>query len=211
MPTIQDHEEKMASYYADSYNQSWSLRHLFHKRRIDSLVKLVPTPTGVLDAGCGSGVVCRMLANKGCRVSGVDLLPARVAWSKQLTPEGEFRSEDLRSLHMQEQFDVVICSEVLEHFRPADRQLVLQNLIRHVKVGGVLIVTVPSALYIRLEPAWGLIRGWQYGTEGHDDEACHEIVSPAVLEHGLKAFGCESECRGTMCWGLIRWWIARKQ
>lgn len=211
MPTVPDRDKKMASYYADSYNQSWSLRHFFHKRRIDSLVSLVPTPARVLDAGCGSGVLCRMLANNGCRVSGVDLLPARVAWCKHLTPEGEFCSGDLRSFQMQEQFDVVICSEVLEHIRQADRLLALQNLARHVKVDGVLIVTVPSALYIRLEPIWELIRGWQYGTEGHDDEACHEIVPPAILERGLRIVGCESERRGTMCWGLIRWWIARKQ
>jgi len=29
-----------ASYYFDSYYERWSLRHAFHKRRIDSLAQL---------------------------------------------------------------------------------------------------------------------------------------------------------------------------
>jgi 2-polyprenyl-3-methyl-5-hydroxy-6-metoxy-1,4-benzoquinol methylase len=78
-----------ASYYFDSYHERGSLRHVFHKRRIDSLAQLVPTPARVLDVGCGSGVLCRMLADRGCTVTGVDLDPARV-WCRALVPEGEF-------------------------------------------------------------------------------------------------------------------------
>lgn len=71
---------------ASSYQERWSLRHVFHKRRIDSLA----TPARVLDAGCGSGVLCRPLADRRCTVTGVDREPARVAWCQLLVPEGEF-------------------------------------------------------------------------------------------------------------------------
>jgi len=200
-----------ASYYFDSYHERWSLRHLFHKRRIDSLVQLVPAPARVLDAGCGSGVLCRVLADQGCTVAGVDLEPARAAWCQRLVPEGQFSAGDVRSFRLPATYGVVICSEVLEHFGAADRQTAFQNLASHLESGGTLIVTVPSATYIRLEPAWELIRAWQYGPENHDDEACHEIVSPAELEAGMSAAGCDVKRSGSACWGLVRWWVARKR
>jgi len=200
-----------ASYYFDSYHERWSLRHVFHKRRIDSLAQLVPTPARVLDAGCGSGVLCRMLADRGCAVTGVDLEPARVAWCRLLVPEGEFSSGDVRSCQLGTTYDAVICAEVLEHLGATDRQVALHNLAGHLRAGAILVVTVPSATYIRLEPAWERIRAWQYGSEGHDDEAHHEIVAPAQLEAGLLASGCDVARAGSACWGLIRWWLARKR
>lgn len=213
MPTLSDQPDtiKRGSYYADSYHERWSLRHLFHKRRLDTLARLVPTPARVLDAGCGSGVLCRLLADKGCIVAGVDIHQDRVAWCKQSIPEGEFSLGDLRTCKIERPFDVVIASEVLEHVSAGDRQLAIANLSDHVKSGGRLIVTVPSAMYLRLEPIWELIRGWQYGVEGHDDELRHDLIDPVEMEADLKRAGCESERSGTMCWGLIRWWVARKR
>jgi len=211
MPEVQPRDEKWAAYYYDSYKEKWSPRHIFHKKRIDSLIRLIPVSTRVLDAGCGSGVLCRLLSDKGCQVTGLDLVPARVAWCKKLTPEGEFHSGDLRTFQLHQKFDVVVCSEVLEHFRSKDRNVALQNLAQHVEPGGLLIVTVPSPMYIRLEPIWEVVRNWQYGKAGYDDEDCHEIVSAGTFEDSLTAVGCEIERKGSMCWGLIRWWVARKR
>jgi SAM-dependent methyltransferase len=199
------------SYYADSYRERWSLRHAFHKRRLDTLARIIPSSGRVLDAGCGSGVLCRLLADRGCRVAGVDLLQSRVNWCKQFVPEGEFRLGDLRTCTFPGEFDVVVASEVLEHVATADRLAALANLARHVKKGGSLVVTVPSAWYLRIEPLWEMVRGWQYGDEGHDDELRHELISPLTLENEFREVGCGIERKGTMCWGLIRWWIARKQ
>jgi trans-aconitate methyltransferase len=144
-------------------------------------------------------------------VAGVDLRQDRVAWCKQFIPEGDFSLGDLRTCKLERQFDVVIVSEVLEHVSAVDRQMALANLSSHVKNGGWLIVTVPSAMYLRLEPIWELIRGWQYGVEGHDDELRHDLIDSVEMEADLKRAGCERDRSGTMCWGLIRWWIARKQ
>ncbi len=212
MPSLgYDETMNRGSYYADSYRERWSLRHAFHKRRLDSLAGIVPTPGQVLDAGCGSGVLCRLLADKGCQVSGVDLLQTRVNWCQQFVPEGRFLLGDLRTFTFPGEFDVVVASEVLEHVSAGDRRTALANLAKHVKKGGCLVVTVPSAWYLRLEPAWETVRAWQYGSEGHDDELRHELILPRTLEAELREVGCEDERTGTMCWGLIRWWMARKQ
>jgi trans-aconitate methyltransferase len=152
-----------------------------------------------------------MLADRGCTVTGVDLDPARVAWCRALVPEGEFSSGDVRSCRLATTYDAVICSEVLEHLGASDRQAALHNLVGHLRAGAILVVTVPSATYIRLEPVWERIRAWRYGPEGHDDETCHQIVAPAQIEAGLRAAGCEVERAGSACCGLIRWWVARKR
>jgi glycosyltransferase involved in cell wall biosynthesis len=201
--------DRRASYYYDSYHERASLRHVFHKRRVDHLARLVPGPGRVLDVGCGSGILCRLLADRGCEVTGLDIGPERVAWCRQLVPEGSFHAGDVRTFQLGARYSVVVCSEVLEHFGAADRRRALRNLVEHLETGGTLILTVPAALYIRLEPAWRIVRAWKYGAEDHDDEH-HEVVSPAALEADLRAAGCEPVRRGNACWGLIRWWLARR-
>lgn len=204
--------DKWAAYYHDSYHEQGSLRHVFHKRRIDSLARLVPTPARILDAGCGSGVLCRILADRGCTVAGVDLVPSRVAWSKRITPEAEFQCGDVRSFQFGKRFDVVICSEVLEHFGIKERPPALKNLVGHLESGGTLIVTVPSPVYIRIiEPIWEVIRDWQYGKDQYDDEECHEVVASEEFEASLAEQGCDVRRKGTMCWGLVRWYVACKR
>ena len=200
-----------ASYYFDSYHERRSLRHVFHKHRIDALAALVPTPSRVLDAGCGSGVLCRLLVDRGCRVTGLDIEPSRVAWCRGLVPEGEFRTGDVRTVQLAVTYDTVVCSEVLEHLDARARPAALRNLAAHLNAAGRLIVTVPSALYLRLEPAWELVRAWRYGADGHDDEERHQLVAPAVFARELAAAGCEVESAGSTCWGLVRWWVARKR
>ena len=200
-----------ASYYFDSYHERRTLRHVFHKRRIDALAALVPTPGRVLDAGCGSGVLCRLLADRGCRVTGVDIDPARVAWCRRLVPEGEFRAGDVRTVQLSVRYDAVVCSEVLEHLDAVARPAALRNLAAHLRPGGTLIVTVPSGSYVRLEPAWEIFRAWRYGGEGHDDEECHQRVDPVAFARELRAAGCEVTAAGSTCWGLVRWWRAEKR
>src|SRR5436305_14463130 len=42
----------------------------------------------VLDAGCGEGYLSRILANRGARVTGVDLAPRLVELARGKDPEG---------------------------------------------------------------------------------------------------------------------------
>jgi SAM-dependent methyltransferase len=44
----------------------------------------------VLDIGCGEGRFCRMLADSGMRVTGLDPAPALVAEARRLHPEGTY-------------------------------------------------------------------------------------------------------------------------
>lgn len=58
---------------------------------LDHFAATVETDGGpVLDAGCGAGRITRYLADRGCRVEGLDLSPAMVAAARRDHPDLTF-------------------------------------------------------------------------------------------------------------------------
>src|SRR2546421_8014981 len=52
----------------------------------------------LLDIGCGSGEFCRVAADRGARVSGLDAAEGMITLARQLVPEGDFRLGALEQL-----------------------------------------------------------------------------------------------------------------
>jgi 2-polyprenyl-3-methyl-5-hydroxy-6-metoxy-1,4-benzoquinol methylase len=110
----------------------------------ETILRLVRTHklTGrFLDFGAGRGDLVRILAASGAAttVAGVDMfgrpddLPAEIAWY----------SQDLNTpFEPAEPFDVVVCSEVIEHLE--NPRSVVRNLHRLLVPGGTLILTMPN-------------------------------------------------------------------
>ena len=64
--------------------------------------------TAVLDVGCGTGAFCRLAADRGARVAGIDADPRAVADARALVPEADLRVGDMRALpYPDDVFDVV--------------------------------------------------------------------------------------------------------
>jgi SAM-dependent methyltransferase len=99
----------------------------------------------VLDAGCGVAYGTAILAEAGAaEVVGVDIAEAVLESVRGEMPEAvELRVGDLTALDLEDdQFDVVVCFEVIEHF--ADPQVVLDELARVLTPGGTLLVSSPN-------------------------------------------------------------------
>jgi SAM-dependent methyltransferase len=117
----------------------------------------------VLDLGCGAGVFCRLAADAGASVTGIDAAPALVELARERVPEGCFDVGDIQALPYEEcSFDVVTAFNSLQ-FAP-DPLTALSEVRR---------VTAPGAsIYILV-----------WGREQHTElvavmKALHPLVPP---------------------------------
>jgi len=98
----------------------------------------------VLDVGCGNGALSFAVASLGCEVLGIDVdeLSVKHARSANRFPNARFEAISDENFDLKERYDLIICSEVLEHLhRPAP---LLRTMVRHMKDDGLLLITVPN-------------------------------------------------------------------
>lgn len=99
----------------------------------------------VLDVGCGVGSLSLYCAQHGAQVTGIDISSRAIAIAQQAAHSQLFSHPPTfleRTLDFKlGQFDVVICSEVIEHV--PNEKIFAQQLLASVAPGGVLIVSTP--------------------------------------------------------------------
>ena len=97
-----------------------------------------------LDLGCGDGVFTAELARAGARVIGVEVAEAALARARARHPSLEFSLAPIDGpLPLEDSaFDLVWCSEVIEHVGDTARWL--SEVRRVLAPGGRLLVTTPS-------------------------------------------------------------------
>lgn len=103
--------------------------------------------TRILDAGCGVGTkLVTRLAGPGRELWGVDQ-PAAIALARELSPGASYWSADLESNASAEggpvgTFDMIICSDVLEHLADPDA---LMSVVRsRMAAGSIAILSTPD-------------------------------------------------------------------
>lgn len=112
------------------------------------LLRLWGTRAGlaVLDVGCGFATTSRFIQERGNRVTGLDSSAA--ALEKAAQRIGRVMQADVadersvQSLLRDEQFDVIIFADVLEHLPWP--QTVLRSYLRYLRSGGSVIISLPN-------------------------------------------------------------------
>jgi len=111
------------------------------------LIDCVPNSNNleILDVGCGSGANSEALAAKGHTVHGVDLSEAAITRYRSRGFDG--RVSDLESGldHPDEMFDVVFCSEVIEHM--TSPEILAAEMCRVLKPNGLLVLSTPNSAF----------------------------------------------------------------
>lgn len=98
----------------------------------------------VLDAGCGQGYLCRLLARKGARVTGLE--PAESGYRSALQREEQERlgitylQADLSAWQTESSFDAVVCNMVLMDI--PDYSAAMESCVRCLKPGGSFIFSL---------------------------------------------------------------------
>jgi 2-polyprenyl-3-methyl-5-hydroxy-6-metoxy-1,4-benzoquinol methylase len=98
----------------------------------------------ILDVGCGRGWLSNLLREYG-NVIGIEPVRSVVEYGKQLFPDLDLRvgvSQDLLNKYTSH-FDIVVCSEVIEHIPDEQKFSFLNNLKTLLKTNGFLILTTP--------------------------------------------------------------------
>lgn len=117
--------------------------------RVDFLRELAAVaarlaPRSVLDVGCGAGNLLHELVERAAleRVVGVDYASAGIRRAARLVPSGEFHAVSVYRLDLEERFELVLCTEVLEHLsRP---RAAVERLVQHCAASGTVLITVPD-------------------------------------------------------------------
>ncbi|MEA3471352.1 MAG: class I SAM-dependent methyltransferase, partial [Thermodesulfobacteriota bacterium] len=130
----------------------------------------------VLDAGCGAGRhLSEAFRYRGIHVVGIDLNREDVVTAKNtlkiMRQKGEdgggswlvARSDITHIPFEDESFDIVICSEVLEHI--PEQKRAAREIIRVLKTGKSLIVSVPRYFPERI--CWALSEDYHTDKGGH--------------------------------------------
>ena len=110
----------------------------------------------IADIGCGTGHLLYYLQKefKFQKATGFDYSPEAIKVAKNLFPAFDFYEFDIYQSHEQ-RFDVLLCTEVLEHLLYPSRAF--SNLLSMLKENGVLLITVPNG---RTDTFGGHINFW---------------------------------------------------
>lgn len=113
----------------------------------------------IIDIGCGTGHLLKLLAERfpNTKLMGVDFADEGVRVAQTLVPCAEFYRNDIYNMEIKwkESFDLVICTEVLEHLLYPEKAF--KNLLSYVKPKGYLILCVPNG---RTDTYGGHIHFW---------------------------------------------------
>lgn len=107
----------------------------------------------VCDVGCGEGRICRMLADRGASVTGIEPTRVLIEEAHRRHPEGRYIEAGGEAIPLAgESFDLVICYLVLidiEDFRSAIREMA-----RILKKGGHLLIANLNSFCTTRSNAW---------------------------------------------------------
>ena len=147
----------------------------------------------LLDIGCGNGRhTAAAYGHDRVAAVGVDRNPEdlraardRLEYHERLGAHGGgawcLAAADALALPFRDQsFDIVICSEVLEHI--PDHQRAAREIVRVLKPGGTLVASVPRWFPEKI--CWALSREYHQANQGHV-----RIYRTGPLKHMIEAAG----------------------
>ena len=112
------------------------------------LKSVIPSLAGIriLDVGCGSGGLARLLVEEGAEVTGVDPNPQALTAARTLAPAARFEEASAEALPFEDAaFDVVLVVNALHHVPLDAMDRAVAEAARVARPGGWLIVLEPLA------------------------------------------------------------------
>ncbi len=118
-----------------------TLDYVIQWLRIRKADRFIHPGSRLLDIGCADGAIFDQLGRKIREGIGIDPnIPESREYGSYRLLRGRFPD----ALRNDEPFDVITLLAVLEHIPPPEQKELAKNVVRYLKPGGRLIITVPS-------------------------------------------------------------------
>lgn len=167
MQPIQDYYDQLAKDYdQDRFSNSYGRYIDRLERKIVSAWLAQTPPSEVLDIACGTGRFLEFA------MTGVDISPAMIDVAAKKFPDRRLIRAALPDLpSLKGCYQAALCLHAFMHFDEKFIEQSLQSIARHVRVGGQLIVDIPS----RHRRAWGRRRPSESGWHGNTAATATDI------------------------------------
>lgn len=133
------HAQSYEASHAESVAASGEAPAYFARHKLGCLLRLGAAPeTRVLDYGCGTGSLTRLLAEQFRSVAGFDPSLESLRIARGRAPRAFFYEAEEQI--PERSFDLVVLSGVLHHVPPGERLAVLDSAVRRLRAGGRLAV-----------------------------------------------------------------------
>jgi SAM-dependent methyltransferase len=139
--------------FSQTAHLRWGYVYLANLRFVLNLLTELE-PQSLLDVGCGDGRFLLELRRRfpEAELAGIDPSTRAIALARAMHPEGEYLCGELSDPELAARtFDTITLLDVLEHVPPEQVTGFRASLLRRLKPGGRLVVTVPS-LNVPLPP-----------------------------------------------------------
>jgi SAM-dependent methyltransferase len=113
-----------------------------HRAFVARVVDACPPDGIVLDVPCGTGRYFELVVAGGRRVVGADQSAGMVAQARARGLAASLEQIGLQELAYSGAFDGVLCIDAMEHVPPEDWPVVVENLGRALRTGGLLYMTL---------------------------------------------------------------------
>lgn len=97
-----------------------------------------------LDLGCGTGILCEILAGKGIRAAGMDLSEGMIAIAREHGPGIRYEAGNMITYRPEERFDLVTCTgDALNHIMElSDVERIFENVYSYLNQGGYFVFDI---------------------------------------------------------------------
>ena len=186
--------EELASRWWDR-NSEFKPLHDINPLRANWIDSLAPVAEQrILDVGCGGGILCEALAQRGATVTGIDMGEAPLAVGNLHSLESgvsvtyeQSTAEDYATSHA-EAFDTVTCLEMLEHV--PDPSSVVTACAAMTKPGGTLFFSTinrnPKSYLLAIIGVEYVLRMLPKGTHEYS-----KFIRPSELGQWIRDAGLE--------------------
>ena len=141
---VTDNEEKQ--FYHDNpivINEGISIRH---RSMFEFLSDVELTGLTSIDLGCGTGHLVNWLTQKVKSASGIDLSSDHIEFGKRIYPNINIIQKSL--FEVEGKYDLISITDVFEHIRFNDHQLIMNKLKSISKIGSLVYMNQPSAVAV---------------------------------------------------------------